>query len=42
LKETLNKDVNNGFADPGASTSIGNSFTYQPADSSVVVYINNN
>jgi len=42
LKETLNKDANNDFADPGASTSIGNSFTYQPADSAVVVYINNN
>ena len=42
LKETLNKDANNDFADPGASTSIGNSFTYQPADSAVVLYINNN
>ncbi|TWX72714.1 type II secretion system protein [Colwellia sp. C1TZA3] len=42
LKETLNKDENNDFADPNALTSTGNSFTYQPADSSVVVYINNN
>ena len=44
LKETLNKDANNDFAAPiaGALTSTGNSFTYQPADSSVVVYINNN
>jgi MSHA pilin protein MshB len=42
LKKTLNKDANNDFADPGALTSTGNSFTYQPADSSVVVYINNN
>ena len=42
LKETLNKDANNNFADPGAVTSTGNSFTYQPADSSVVVYINSN
>ncbi|MBA6329110.1 prepilin-type N-terminal cleavage/methylation domain-containing protein [Colwellia sp. MB02u-6] len=44
LKETLSKDVNNDFAEPIASalTSTGNSFTYQPADSSVVVYINNN
>jgi MSHA pilin protein MshB len=42
LKETLNKDTNNNFADPGALTTTGNSFTYQPADSSVVVYINNN
>ena len=42
LKETLNKDENNDFTDPNALTSTGNSFTYQPADSSVVVYINNN
>lgn len=42
LKETLNKDGNNNFTDPGAVTSVGNSFTYQPANSSVVVYINNN
>ncbi|MFT5815049.1 MAG: MSHA pilin protein MshB, partial [Psychroserpens sp.] len=42
LKETLSKDASNNFADPGALTSTGNSFTYQPADSSVVVYINDN
>ncbi|MFT5635941.1 MAG: MSHA pilin protein MshB [Cognaticolwellia sp.] len=42
LKETLNKDSNGSFADPGSSTIIGNSFTYQPANSSVIVYINNN
>ena len=42
LKDTLNKDSNNGFADPGTATSTGNSFTYQPANSSVIVYINNN
>jgi MSHA pilin protein MshB len=42
LKDTLNKDSNSNFSDPGASTSIGNSFTYQPANSSVIVYINNN
>lgn len=54
LKETLSKDDNNDFvepsvepsadpgADPSALTSTGNSFTYQPADSSVVVYNNNN
>lgn len=41
LKETLNKDGDN-FTDPGTATTTGNSFTYQPADSSVVVYINNN
>ncbi|SEK95915.1 MSHA pilin protein MshB [Colwellia chukchiensis] len=42
LKETLNKDGNNNFTDPGVSTATGNSFTYQPANSAVVVYINNN
>lgn len=42
LKETLNKDGNNDFSSPGTDTGTGNSFTYQPADSSVVVYINNN
>ena len=41
LKETLNKDGNNNFTSPGTDTGTGNSFTYQPADSSVVVYINN-
>ncbi|WP_085298417.1 type II secretion system protein [Cognaticolwellia mytili] len=41
LKETLNKDNNNNFTDPGVLTTVGNSFTYQPANSSVVVYINN-
>ncbi len=42
LKETLNKNASNNFIDPGTATSTGNSFTYQPADSSVIVYINNN
>lgn len=42
LKETLGKDGNNNFTDPGVATTTGNSFTYQPANSSVVVYINNN
>lgn len=42
LKETLNKVNDNSFADPGVLTTVGNSFTYQPANSSVVVYINNN
>ena len=41
LKETLNKNSSNEFTDPGVATGTGNSFTYQPADSSVVVYINN-
>lgn len=41
LKESLDKDTNNAFITPGTSTTTGNSFTYQPATSSVVVYINN-
>jgi len=41
LKESLNRDANNDYATPGTSTNVGNSFTYQPANSSVVVYINN-
>lgn len=41
LKESLNKNVSTGdFESPGTDTNIGNSFTYQPANSSVVVYIN--
>ena len=44
LKETLNKDANNNFTNPGVSLTpaTGNSFTYQPANSSVAVYISNN
>jgi MSHA pilin protein MshB len=41
LKETLTKDSSGSFISPGTATNIGNSFTYQPATSSVVVYINN-
>lgn len=41
LKESLNKDAD-GFVAPAANalTTTGNSFTYQPANSSVIVYIN--
>ncbi|PCI59591.1 MAG: MSHA biogenesis protein MshB [Gammaproteobacteria bacterium] len=39
LKDTLTRNAS-GFATPGTSTSVGNSFTYQPANSSVVVYVN--
>jgi len=42
LKESLSRDSNGDYATPGTSTSVGNSFTYQPANSSVIVYINNN
>lgn len=43
LKETLNKSGDN-YTDPGTATDTGNTnnFTYQPANSSVIVYINNN
>ena len=43
LKETLDKSGDD-YTDPGTATNTGNtnSFTYQPANSSVVVYINNN
>ncbi len=42
LKETLNKDASGAFVTPsGTLTGIGNSFTYRPATSEVIVYINN-
>ena len=43
LKESLNKDANGNFVAPaaGAATTTGNLFTYNPANSSVVVFINN-
>jgi len=40
LKETLNQDADGDYETP-ASTAIGNNFTYNNADSSVVVNINN-
>jgi MSHA pilin protein MshB len=40
LKETLPRDGSGNFSSPGTSTATGNSFTYQPATSAVVVYIN--
>lgn len=40
LKETLNKDAAGDYQTP-ASTAVGNNFTYNNADSSVVVNINN-
>lgn len=39
LKESLNRDANGAYVSPGISTDIGNSFTYQPANSSVTVYV---
>lgn len=41
LKVTLQKDTNGNYVNPGVNTAVGNSFTYQPATSAVVVYINN-
>lgn len=45
LKETLNKDADGSFVAPAGSSialsEIGNSFTYRPATSEVIVYINN-
>lgn len=40
LKDTLARDGNGNFVSPGTSTTVGNSFTYQPATSAVVVYVN--
>ncbi|MFD2167775.1 type II secretion system protein [Thalassotalea euphylliae] len=41
LKETLTRDANGDFQDPGGLTTVGNLFTYDPKNSSVVVYVNN-
>ncbi|WP_448213582.1 type II secretion system protein [Colwellia sp. MEBiC06753] len=43
LKESLNKDANDEFVAPagGAEKSTGNLFTYDPSNSSVIVYVNN-
>ncbi len=42
LKESLDRDANDDYISPGTSIDIGNSFTYQPATSSVIVHINDN
>ncbi len=42
LKETLSKDNSNSFIDPAGDTNVGNNFSYNPANSSVRVNINNN
>lgn len=42
LKETLARDGSGNFTAPtNGATGVGNSFVYQPANSSVIVYINN-
>lgn len=41
LKESLERDSNGDWSEPtSGDTTIGNSFTYQPANSSVIIYIN--
>lgn len=40
LKETLARGAGGDYTDPANSTTVGNSFTYQPANSSVIVHIN--
>jgi MSHA pilin protein MshB len=44
LKASLERVVGDTtqYQDPSNSTTVGNSFTYQPANSSVTVHINNN
>jgi len=42
LKESLNRDSSGDYLNPGTSITIGNSFTYQPANSAVTVYIKSN
>lgn len=42
LEQTLAHSSGGNATDPGTATNVGNSFTYQPANSSVIVYINTN
>ncbi len=42
LKETLVRDSAGAFITPSSLTGVGNSFSYQPANSSVIIYINDN
>jgi MSHA pilin protein MshB len=39
LKESLERSENGDYIDPEMSTEVGNSFTYQPSNSSVIVYV---
>ncbi|WP_440876245.1 prepilin-type N-terminal cleavage/methylation domain-containing protein [Thalassotalea sp. PLHSN55] len=41
LKESLNRDGSGLYINPSNATDVGNSFTYQPATSSVIVYVQN-
>jgi len=40
LKETLARDSSGTYIAPSPLTTVGNSFSYQPANSSVIIYIN--
>jgi len=40
LKETLARDSNGNYLAPSDLVTTGNSFSYQPANSSVIIYIN--
>lgn len=40
LKETLSRSSTGAYVAPAPLTSVGNSFSYQPANSSVIIYIN--
>jgi len=40
LKETLARDSDGNYIAPSSLTGVGNSFSYQPANSSVIIYIN--
>jgi MSHA pilin protein MshB len=42
LKDTLARDSNDQYTAPSGLSTVGNSFSYQPANSSVVIYINDN
>ncbi|MEI6893743.1 MAG: type II secretion system protein [Colwellia sp.] len=42
LKETLTRNSDNDYIAPSSLTEEGNSFSYQPANSSVIIYINDN
>ncbi len=41
LKETLSRNSSGAYIAPSPLASVGNSFSYQPANSSVIIYINN-
>jgi MSHA pilin protein MshB len=40
LKETLSRNSTGAYIAPSPLVSVGNSFSYQPANSSVIIYIN--